>query len=120
MLSQGLSPQRLPREGGASRPAAILVQNPWAQENPMVGACKECAHVLDQIRAIAATQPIGTMLARQQISDVDLGRCQRCPNWSVSAMIGFTLSPSRSELPAFATMRSPSRSPSRISISMSE
>jgi len=57
---------------------------------------------------------------RQQISDVDLGRCQRCPNWSVSAMIGFTLSPSRSELPAFATMRSPSRSPSRISISMSE
>src|SRR4029078_126359 len=54
------------------------------------------ARMLDQISAIAATQPIGSMLAPAVDIDGD-GRYQRCPNWSVSARIGVTFSPSRRE-----------------------
>src|SRR6478672_12141638 len=78
MLSQGLSPNAFREKGAASRYAAILVKNPWAQENPVVGVCKKGAHVLDQIRAIAATQPIGTMLAPA----ADIGR----RSWPMSTL----------------------------------
>src|SRR5712692_3215168 len=47
-------------------------------------------------------------------------RRQRCPVRAASATMGLTLSPSRRELPALATTISPSRSPSRISVSLSE
>ena len=59
------------------------------------------------------------LLLRSIVWNRGARRGQRCPIRAESRT-GCTLSPSRRELPAFATTMSPSRSPSRISVLVSE